>query len=97
MISKTQKNIKTSAKISFLILLLSIAGQLISIYQTNYQVVSPLIPKSTIWEISKQFIFIAFVLTVSSIIALVLYFYEKYLAVIILAVLTLIAGRFIYI
>jgi hypothetical protein len=95
--NKTQKNIKTGAKISFLILLLSIAGQFISIYQTNYQLISPIIPKSTIWEISKQFIFITFVLTVSSIIALVLYFYEKYLMVIILVVLILIASRFIYI
>jgi hypothetical protein len=95
--NKTQKNIKTSAKISLLILLLSITGQFISIYQTNYQLASPIIPKSTVWEISKQFIFIAFILTVSSIIALVFYFYEKYVAVIILAALTLIASRFIYI
>jgi hypothetical protein len=95
--NKTQKNIKAGAKISLLILLLSIAGQFISIYQTNYQLVSPIIPKSTVWEISKQFIFIAFVLTVSSIIALSLYFYKKYVAVIIVTVLTLIASRFIYI
>jgi hypothetical protein len=95
--NKIQKNIKTGAKISLLILLLSIVGQFISIYQTNYQLVSPIIPKSTVWEISKQFIFIAFVLTVGSIIALVLYFYEKYLMVIILGAFTLIANRFIYI
>jgi hypothetical protein len=95
--NKTQKNIKAGAKISLLILLLSVACQFISIYQTNCQLISPIIPKSTVWEISKQFIFIAFVLTVSSIIALLLYFYEKYIVVIILAVLTLVASRFIYI
>jgi hypothetical protein len=93
---KKQKQLKTGAKISLIVLLLSAVGQFISIYQTSYQLVSPLIPKSTVWEISKQFIFIAFILTVSCIIGLVLYFYNKYLWVIILVVLTLIASRFVY-
>ena len=93
---KKQKQLKTGAKISLIVLLLSIVGQFISIYQTSYQLVSPLIPQSTIWEISKQFIFTAFVLTVSCIIGLVLYFFDKYLWVIILVMLTLIASRFVY-
>ena len=80
-----------------MVLLLIIIGQFISIYQTHYQLASPLIPESTIWEISKQFIFIAFVLTLSSIIGIVLYFYEKYLWVITIAAVTLIASRYVYI
>jgi hypothetical protein len=91
-----QNQLKKGAKVSLLILLFSIVGQFISIYQTSYQLVSPLIPQNTIWEISKQFIFRAFVLTVSCIIGLVLYFYNKYLCVIILVLLTLIAIRFVY-
>lgn len=91
-----QNQLKKGAKVSLLILLFSIVAQFISIYQTSYQLVSPLIPQSTIWEISKQFIFTAFVLTISCIIGLVLYFYNKYLWVIILIVLTLIASRFVY-
>jgi hypothetical protein len=93
---RKQKQLKTGAKISLVVLLLSIVAQFISIYQASHQLVSPLIPETAIWEISKQFIFTAFILTVSCIIALVLYFYNKYLWVIILVVLTLIAGRYVY-
>ena len=95
--SRTKINLKIAAKISLVILLLSVVGQLFSVYQTRHQLVSPVIPGSTIWEITKQFIFIALVSAVSSIVGLILYFYEKYLWIIILAGLTLISERFIYI
>lgn len=95
--SRKKKNLKVAAKISLVVLLLSIVGQLISVYQTRYQLVSPLIPESTIWEITKQFIFIALVSAVCNIVGLILYFYEKYLWLIILVGLTLISERFIYI
>lgn len=91
-----QNQLKKGAKVSLLILLFSIVGQFISVYQTSYQLVSPLIPQNTIWEISKQFIFTAFVLTLSCIVGLIFYFYDKFLWVIILVVLTLIASRFLY-
>ena len=93
---KAKRNLKIAAKISLVVLLLSVVEQFISIYQTNYQLVSPLIPQSLIWEISKQFIFKAFILTISCIIGLLFYFYDKYLWVTFLVVLTLIASRFIY-
>lgn len=94
--SRTQKNLKVAAKISLVVLLLSVVVQFISIYQTSYQLVNPLIPQSLIWEISKQYIFKAFILTTSCTIGLIFYFYDKYLWLIILAVLTLIASRFVY-
>jgi hypothetical protein len=93
----TKINLKKTAKISLIVLLLSVVAQFVSIYQTSYQLVSPLIPKSLIWEISKQYIFKAFILTISCIIGLIFYFYDKYLWLIILVVLTLIASRFVYI
>jgi hypothetical protein len=91
-----QNQLKKGAKVSLIILLFSIVGQFISIYQTSYQLVSPLIPQNTIWEISKQFVFTAFILTLSCIVGLIFYFYDKFLWVIILVVLTLIASRFLY-
>jgi hypothetical protein len=90
-----QQQLKTGSKVSLIVLLLSIIAQFIAIYQTSYQLVSPLISQTTIWEISKQFVFTAFVLTVSSIFGLLLYFYNKYGWVIILVVLSLIASRFL--
>jgi hypothetical protein len=94
---KTKIIVKTGAKISMIILLLATVGQFVSAYQTSYQLVTPVIPKSTIWEINKQFIFIAFIFTITSLLSLVLYFYEKYLWIIIMIVLILIGSRFIYI
>jgi len=91
------RNLKTGAKIALVILLLNVVRHLASVYQTRYQLVSPLIPDSTVWDISKQFIFHATVSAIASIAGLLLYFFDKYLLVIILVGLILIADRFIYV
>lgn len=90
-------NLKKGAKVALVILLFNVVGQLATVYQTRYQLVSPLIPESTIWEINKQFIFHAIVSATASIFGLILYFFDKYLLVIILVSLVLLAGRFIYV
>jgi hypothetical protein len=95
--NKREKNLKKGAKACLIVLLLYIVGQLEAVYQTRYQLVSPLIPESIIWKISKQFIFTAFIAAIVSVIGLLFYFFGKHLLVIILVVLTLIACRFIYI
>ena len=58
---KTKNNLKIGAKVALVILLLNVVGHLATVYQTRYQLVSPLIPESTISEINKQFIFHAIV------------------------------------
>jgi len=92
-----KNRLKKGAKVCLVVLSLYIVGQLVTVYQTRYQLVSPLIPERTIWDINKQFIFKALVASVMFLIALILYFFERHLLVIILAAITLIAGRFIYI
>lgn len=94
---KRQDNLKKGAKVALVVLLLNVVGQLVAVYQTRYQLVSPLIPESTIWEINKQFIFHSLVSAIASIAGLLLYFFDKYLLVIILVGLVLIADRFIYV
>lgn len=94
---KKRIRLKNAAKIALTILLLNIVGQLATVYQTRSQLISPLIPESTIWEINKQFIFHAFVSAIAGVVGLLLYFFDKYLLVIILVALVLIAGRFIYV
>ena len=94
---KRNDNLKKGAKVALVILLLNVVGQLATVYQTRYQLVSPLIPESTIWEISKQFIFHAIVSAIASLVGLLLYFFDKYLLVIILVALVLIADRFFYV
>ena len=88
--------LKRAAKLSLLVLLIAITAQFVSIYQTEHNLNSPIIPKGLVWEISRQFIFMAFVFTASSVVGLIFYFYDKYLWVIILVLLTLIASRYIY-
>ncbi|PZR24748.1 MAG: hypothetical protein DI535_20965 [Citrobacter freundii] len=88
---------KTAAKISLTLLLLYIICQFLGIYQTIYQLTSPIIPKDTIWEINKQFVFKALIASIIALIALLFYFFEKYIVIVILIILTLIVSRFILI
>lgn len=85
------------AKLALVSLLLNIVFQIASVYQTRHQLVSPIVPESAIWEINKQFIFQAIVSAIASVIAILLYFFEKYRLVIILATVVLIVGRFIFV
>ena len=93
---KQQNKQKSVAKICLIVLLLFDVWQFVLIYKTNSRLTSPIIPRETIWIISKDFVFIAFVFTVASLIGLLLYFFNKYLWVIIFVVLVLVASRFIY-
>jgi len=93
---QTHKGLKLGAKVALIVLLLSILGQFISMFQTEYMLTNPLIPESTIWDINKQLAFTGCIQTAACLIALVLYFFDKYLVVIIWVVIVLIASRFVY-
>ncbi|MES2847669.1 MAG: hypothetical protein V4685_01325 [Bacteroidota bacterium] len=94
---KRNDNLKKGAKVALVILVLNILRHLAAIYQTRYQLISPVIPESIIWEINKQFIFHAGVSAVAAVVGLLLYFFDKYVLVIALVVMLLIADRFIYV
>jgi hypothetical protein len=94
---KNKRNLETGAKVSLIVILFSVVRQLAGVFQTRYQLVSPLIPESYIWQITKQSIFIALISVLVSIVGLIFYFYRRYLWVIILIILTLLTERFIYI
>ena len=87
---------KRASKISLLALLLATIVQFVSVYQTERNLVSPLIPTTLVWDINRQYIFMAFLFTVSSFVGLILYFYDRYLWVIVWVLLILIASRYIY-
>ena len=89
MTEKNKTPFKKSANISLIILLLSILAQLVAYSQTKYQLVSPLISQSTIMTIAEPFINIAMASTIASIVALIFYFYSKYLVTIIICGLTI--------
>ena len=86
--TKQQNKLKLGAKISLVVVLLTIVEQLATFYHTENQLISPLIPESTILIIVRPFIFMAFISTLVSIVGLILHFYQKNLLVIILSGLT---------
>jgi len=87
-----ENRFQAGAKVSLIILILNMVFQLVAVYQTRYQLVSPLIPESTFWTISQPFILEALICAVSSLIGLVLYFFGKYLWIIILASVVILGG-----
>ena len=89
-------DLKTGARLSLMALLLYVILQLLATFQTQEELQSPMIPAQLIWEVNKQLVFTALVSGVSCFIALALYFFRKYLFVIILSLLTLTAARYIY-
>ncbi|HEY0611947.1 MAG TPA: hypothetical protein VGD35_19880 [Chitinophaga sp.] len=74
---------KKGAKICLVIALLSVIGNLATVIQTQYQIVSPIIPGETIWLIIKPFILMAIATTILTIAGLIFYFYDKYLVTIV--------------
>jgi hypothetical protein len=99
MIKSNTRNsrLKTGAIVCLVALSLYIGWQLLNVYRTRHQLTSPLIPRSLIREINKQFFFKAIVASVILLIAGTLYFFKRHLIVIVLVILMLIAGRYIYI
>ena len=92
-----ERNVKVGAFVALGIMQLYILSQLLQVFQTQHLLVSPIIPDTIVWEINKQFVFKALIASVITIIGLPLYFYRKYIYVIILVLLSLITSRFIYI
>jgi hypothetical protein len=79
-----------AAKILLLILILSITASIARYFQIEYQLDTPLIPKSTVTIISRPYLFSALVSAIGMTIALVIYFFSRYLFVIIMCGLVLI-------
>jgi hypothetical protein len=92
----SQVKLKKFAKLALIALLLNIVRYLIGTYRTEAQLTSPLIPSSTIWEINKHLIFLATISAVASVLGVVLYFYQKYLLIVIITIAVLVAGQFIH-
>jgi hypothetical protein len=81
---------KTGAKVSLLVLQMSIVMQLISFFQTEYQLISPIIPQSIILQVAAPFILNALIAALFSIAAFIFYFYSKFNIVILLCILPLV-------
>jgi hypothetical protein len=90
------RRLKASAIVCLALLLLYIIGQLLSFYQTGRQLDSPLIPKSTIEMVNRQYIFHAAVSSIMLVVAVGIYLLKQYWWAILLVAITLVANRYIY-
>jgi len=84
---------KKGAKVCLVIALLFVIGDLLTVLQTQYQLVSPIIPGETIWLIIKPFILAAIVTTILAITGLIFYFYNKYVLTIIVCSIAILAQQ----
>jgi len=85
-----------AAKVCLIITLLSIIFNLLTVLQTEGQLVSPLIPQGTIWLVAKPFIVRTIEMSVLSLAALIFFFYNKYLITIIICVVAIIVPAILF-
>ena len=90
------RRLKISAIVCLGLLLLFIISQVVSIYQTTRDLVSPFIPKSIIDEINQQYLFHAVVSSVMLVLAVGVYLLRRYWWTILLVAITLVGSRYIY-
>jgi len=70
-------NNKKISQITLFLLLFSVAANLLSYFQTKYQLVSPLIPRDTVYTIIETYMQAAFIGSIMSIAAVGFYFFLK--------------------
>ena len=90
------RRLKASAIVCLGLLLLFIFSQLLSIYQTRRELVSPFIARSMIDKINQEYLFHAVVGSVMLAIAVGLFLLRRYWWAILLVAITLVGNRFLY-
>ncbi len=88
---------KLLAQIALIVVTLATVLQFIYIRQNSYTLDSVIIPKTMIWEVNKQHIFFAFILTVGNLCGLILFFFKRYLWTVALILISLIVIRYVYV
>ena len=80
----SNRNQVTAAKILLVVVLITIGLDIGTFYRTEYQLVSPFIPKSITLDLSRPYLFAAIISVLAVIAALICYFLSKYLFTIII-------------
>jgi hypothetical protein len=85
-----------ACRILLTVVLYRIASGYIVFIQTDYQLVSPLIPKSTIYEIARPFMIASLLSCVVFMAALWFYFYKKRISTVVLAAVCIVGYEAFY-
>ncbi|MDI3319287.1 hypothetical protein [Pinibacter soli] len=94
---KQDERQKLLAQIALIVATLASVLQFIYIRQNSYTLDSVIIPKTMIWEVNKQHIFFAFILTIGNLCGLILFFLQRYLWTVAVILISLIAIRYVYV
>ena len=94
---KQEKGQKLLAETALIVLSFATLLQFVFIRQNSYSLDSVVIPKTMIWEVNKQHILFAFILTVGNLIGLIFYIFRRYLWTVAIILICLVAIRYVYI
>jgi hypothetical protein len=84
------KQVRMVAMLSMVVLSVLIGGDLLSIYQTHYQLASPFIPDSVIAQITGPMVSVTIVSSFCCVAGWILFFFKRYVWVIVLCGLALV-------
>jgi hypothetical protein len=87
--SKKDKTIEIVSRILITLQLILVIRGYIELLQTKYQLVSPLIPQSVVYEVSYPYIITSLIASGCMLVTLWLYFLKKKIAVIVIAAISL--------
>lgn len=90
---RSDDGLKKSAALAMVLLSIYTIGQFVSIYQTRHQLVSPVILENIVWEISRPFFHTVFVLSIVNLVLFILFFFKRYILVVVLAVLSVVLTK----
>lgn len=93
--AKATRKLKTCAIICLGLLVLLIIFQILSIYQTRRELISPLIPDAVVRQINQQYIVHAVVTSIMFLFAISIYLLKRYWWTILLVAFTLVGNQFL--
>jgi hypothetical protein len=91
--SKKEKTIEIVCRILISLQLILVIRGYIVFLQTKYQLVSPLIPQSAIYEVSYTYVITSLIASACMLVTLWLYFLKKKMAAIIIAAVSLLLAE----
>jgi hypothetical protein len=89
------RKLKTCAIVCLGLLMLFIISQLVSIYQTHRELISPFIPDAVVRQINQQYVLHAVVSSIMLLISVGIYLLKRYWWAILLVAFTLVGNQFL--
>jgi hypothetical protein len=93
--ARATRRLKICAIVCLCLLGLFIIGQILNIYQTRRELVSPLIPDILVRQINQQYVLHAVVSSIMLLISVTIYLLKRYWWTILLVAITLVGNQYV--